>query len=640
MNVYATLIRKDWRQHRTMRLLGVVLSALVTPLLPLAAEATVRGWLLVARLQSYDLATVMFEAVPLTLVGLWTLLALLVYAHVFCDDAARGTERLLGDFPIAPRAVWLARLVSATLIMLTIALAGVATWIVTVTFVLGDFARLGDAVRMLGIVAPIGIASAALGVIASSAVVKTPSAAALSGAFLVGAPWVAASVLGSFFPAAAFGPVPIGMWWPLVFAFPALAIAGYRASCVGEPAGKMRVRRWLYPGVVATVACGVLFAPVAAFAVKRNFGIRDLALVPVRDDLRVLASGEFSVDASVIRDIDGEILQRFRGSSFPQVDREGRYVAVVEYYSALGRRSGGELVVWDAEERREVRRVSADEFGWDIVLAVAGIFEGLVWVEGYGDREHTHAAVAVDGSRPLPSDDLPAGRYLDGTILVGRTGTDRAGWGSDGKTEEFPTVEFRRFDPVSRRILDDEPVAVEIGTPTRTSRWLSRSGRYWLRADDDRRDSNDLSVVDLETGDVVTLGPYGGVRILARWLGEDRLVWYAGDGRLLMWSPDDADDVRVLGRNVPSGFWESPDGGRFIVTEVLPKDSERLGPPVVVYDVSTDRCLELPREGAGANARYAMWAGPNTIGWAVGDAWRYQRIDDAAFVECMAPLDG
>ena len=104
--MFRALVVKEWKQLRMMRWVSVGLALLVPFFLVAGAEGAQQGWLPFDNLSTYSMHTLMMEALPAFLIGLWGLLALLFTAQAYTGDRADGTEEFLLARPVPRRRIW------------------------------------------------------------------------------------------------------------------------------------------------------------------------------------------------------------------------------------------------------------------------------------------------------------------------------------------------------------------------------------------------------------------------------------------------------------------------------------------------------------------------------------------------------
>jgi hypothetical protein len=564
--MFRALLIKEWRQLRMLRWVGFGLGILIPPFLIAAADAAQRGWLPFGRVGSYSVAELLDTAMPALLIGLWALLALLMTAQSFAADRAAGTEQFLLERPVPRARIWSARIVAPLASVLVLYLCHLAYWAGLTRLVAGPSGvPLKEAIPVIASVGAAVLLVAFVAGVAASTLLPVPIPAVLLGLVLLFVPGVLASVLGGLFPLAAFFAVPIGavLPWLLLVAY---LLASYRMHCRGEPAGRGRLQRGLLVLGVSLPLVPLLFLVLAPISVRAGAARLGWPLLDVPRGGEVKAIGlinETWPRCGWLIDVDrGRKLRLLP----PPVDRiawtdDGERVAVAHFAGPLGRvESRMKLDIFKADGERVGQTLMLDEFiGWIKDLRWYG--EKLLLAVYKTEAKSVGAIVVLDprdnGMRTVPV----AGQAYN--------------WELIGPDDEGAIYVFRVVDPgpppryalhrldVERGELDPEPLLEEEGFPTYAGKWISPSGRYWLRVGG-RPPATALRITDLESGEARTYPEC----LRGAWLAGDRFVCLesgADAKRLTVGRPGEARDEVFSRPGADLIFEIAPDKRRILV---------------------------------------------------------------------------
>jgi hypothetical protein len=192
--------------------------------------------------------------------------------------------------------------------------------------------------------------------------------------------------------------------------------------------------------------------------------------------------------------------------------------AVIHEAGSLGQRSeltrlsyydaAGEPVGETIEFPRKIQWVQRLHWHGDQLLAAAAFAGG-----SYG----VLIISPDDGSvREVPIEQHVFTWKLVGPTEDGELYVFRVRDGVSAKSQESPPFVLQRLD-VARGTLDP-PVLEESGIPSFAGRWISPSGRYWLRALG--KIGEGMKIVEIESGEELPLDECR----RARWLADDRFV--------------------------------------------------------------------------------------------------------------------
>ena len=126
--MFRALVRKEWRQLRGLRWVGLLLGLGLPAIMLTAAEGARQGLLPFGHLESYSMESLFLDAFPLGLLALWGLVGLLVGAQSFAADRMDGTETFLLERPISRRRIWEARWLASLGSLMSVVVAQFVFW--------------------------------------------------------------------------------------------------------------------------------------------------------------------------------------------------------------------------------------------------------------------------------------------------------------------------------------------------------------------------------------------------------------------------------------------------------------------------------------------------------------------------------
>jgi ABC-type transport system involved in multi-copper enzyme maturation permease subunit len=518
MAMLRALLRKEWVQLRALRWVGFCLGALMPLLLVALAEAASRGLTPYGELSSYTTRDLFMDALPIMLVALWGLLALLICSQAFAGDRADGTEQFLLERPVPRSTIWRARLFASIASILVLVLSHLLLWaaLVEITINYSSEQWLNSLLIMGGFGGLLLLIAFTGGIVAAS-FVSSPIQAVLLGMVFAIPPVALASLLGEGFPLAVIGHIPVGMLIPWLLPIGYL-LASFLMSCRGEPSGRGKFLRGAWVLGLSLLAIPLIFLIAAPLAVRANAWRNGAGAIPI-------AAGQGSsvcmLDYSW-RNSSGWIvdLERKRHLHFlpPPVwdaawSGDGDRLAVLHSAGAMGRvRSGMVIDFFDSRGDGVAERIH-----------VGGADEWLDDLRWDGDRLVTRSGGGTAGSAILIIS--PATGGVDRVELP----EDWWKWWLIGPTADGDFFVYRLMDEklkryalhrldIERAELDPDPVIVEEGYPTYSGKWISPSGRYWLRHVGEAEAG--MQVTDLDSGEVYPLPEC----LRALWIGANRFV--------------------------------------------------------------------------------------------------------------------
>ena len=627
--MFRALLKKEWRQLKDLRWVGLGLGVIMPPFLVLVAEAATRGWVPSGQLSSYSLDSLLVDLLPPFLVVLWMLLTFLITAQAFAGDRAAGTESFLLERPVPRARVWRARVGASLGTMLTLIAAHVLVWwLFTRAAVNADTANWNGALVWFAVGAGVGALAAFLAGMAAASLVASPLQAVLLGMVMGAVPLGWAYVMTVIFPLALYRRIPLGMAvpWLLLFGY---VVASFLMLCRGEPAGRGRVLRGL-----AVLGIFLVMVP-CVFAVS--------APIAVRAEAKRLA----------------------RGADLNPGTAAGATVVLSREYR------GGWLVDLETQQRKRFLPPPIDEVLWSPDGSQLAV---LTWSGSFGSVTTLHADLyAADGSRLRTLWSDPENRLIGpvhwvGEYLVGRVYTTGRRTGlqivstKTGASRDLDLqLLYREWVGLASQATGEFYVFREVleeGAPARAllqrldvergeleSRVIWEDPDYASVTDEQKFGyflRNDLSpdgrylrrmgggAVDLETGERLELPEAR----LAQWMSGDRLVWLETEGRetSLRYGPVGG-PPRVL-RSWSDRFLRiqtSPDLERLLVrvyeipglTEPLrplPKEQKLLSDGVLeelwIYEPAADRWTDATNWFEGPlrfSTEWIHWAGPQTL---------------------------
>jgi ABC-type transport system involved in multi-copper enzyme maturation permease subunit len=505
------LLRKEWTQLRALRWVGFGLGALLPLFLLAYAEAASRGWTPHGLQSGYTVRGLFMDALPIMMIGLWGLLSLLFCSQAFAGDRAAGMEQFLLERPVPRSRIWRARLLAAFGSLVLLIICHLLLWSAIVKLTADH--PLGDWLHSLSVMATFGGITVALGFtggVAAAAFVNSPIQAVLMGIVFAIVPFGLSSMLGGLFPLAAVARVPVGLLIPWLLPL-AYLLASFLMASRGEPAGRGRIKRGAFVLALSLLAIPALFLILAPLAVRTNAGRLGAGASPI-----VSAKGpavcmiDYSWGASSGWLIDLEEKRRLRFLPPPVWEaawnEDGTKLAVLHQAGGLGRiRPGMILDILDPRGRRLVESIALD---W---------LDDLRWSEGElvgrGARRGGRSTLLLISSRTGRARRVHLQESSRRLSIIGPT--------EDGHLYVYLLVDEQEMRNALYRLdvegaeLDPEPLLVEEGYPTYSGKWISPSGRYWLRYLGQAKEGMRLS--NLQTGDAYDLPECR------------RALWMAGD---------------------------------------------------------------------------------------------------------------
>lgn len=640
--MFRALLWKEWRQLALVRWGGIALGAVLPIAFVTGAELAQRGWLPTGTVKTYAPRDLMYEALPLALaLALWPLIGLMSSAQSFAGDRAVGTESFLLERPVARGSVWRARFLASigtlvAVIVVTVALAAAAAALTGtppgtgwVRFVLLSSLGLGTGLLAL------------LGGLVAASLLSSPLGAVLLGAVLAAVPVVLAAQLATVFLMARIGAVPLGAVVPVLL-LPSYIVSSWLALCVGEPAGRGRVRRTLTFLGTALAAVFVLFASSAEIVVRVNAGMGQHSVVaaPKGGNVFVSTGGNFAGGGGWLVDVASA---RKRGFVSPPVRRvawspDGSKLAVMTWSGPLGsERTRERIDIRSAVDGGVLRSIPID--GYFIVVDLAWGDGGLVTVgmrEASREKYESEVAIVDPHSgtwRPTGFRSVGWSMSLvrplkDSRVYVSQVVDENGSVGS-------PAPRGYRLSPIDLAAASvGPPMADPSGVPLMFAGWggLSPSGRYARIVGDG---GEERRIVDLSAGPNALTADSP---LKLRWISGDRFVWLEDlehETRMFVGSPGGSPKVLRKWRDSQVGIEPSPEGQAVFVSVipagVSPVTDPRhrrsdpalfeasvpsgASPEELVYLPDEDRFLPLgpPFSDRRNDHRYTQWAGPKTL---------------------------
>jgi len=511
------LFRKEWTQLRALRWVGFCLGALMPLLLIALAEAASRGLTPYGQLSDYSSRDLFMDALPIMLAALWGLLALLICSQAFAGDRASGTEQFLLERPVRRSAIWRARLLASFASILVLVISHLLLWAalveVTVNYSSEQWLK---SLLIMGGFGGLLLLIASTGSIAAASFVSAPMQAVLLGMVFAIPPIALSNLLGEGFPLAAIGPVPVGMLIPWLLPVGYL-LASFLMSCRGEPSGRGKFLRGAWVLGLSLLAVGLIFLIAAPLVVRANASLGGGGAVPVvSPEGTSVCMIDYSWRASSGWIVDLERKRRVRFLPPPVWDaawnRDGGRLAVLHSAGSFGRlRSGSVIDFFDSRGKpvgKSIQFMDAyewvDDLRWngDRIVARSGGAEGSAIL-----------IISPDSGR---IDRVPLPEAWWKLWLIGPTAEGHFFIYHllDGETQRYA---LHRLD-LEMAELDLDPVIVEVGYPTYSGKWISPSGRYWLRHIGDAEAGMQLTA--LESGELFPLPECR----RALWTGADSFV--------------------------------------------------------------------------------------------------------------------
>lgn len=651
--MFRALVWKEWRQLRLLRWGGVALGTILPLAFAAGSSLADRGLLPTYDLKIYALRDLMFEVLPAAIgVALWPLLAVMSATQTFAGDRQAGTERFLLERPVPRATIWWSRALASTASTLAGMLGAAAAGLIAAVLMgpppgIG-WTRWGI---LLGIGLPVSVLAWLGGALAGS-VLSAPLAAVLLGALLGAVPVLLAGELGSNFPYAAFGAVPIGTLLPMLL-LPAYLVASASALTRGEPAGRGRLKRVglvLGLALVVVLASFLVLAPVAVRSGVLA-GEHALEAAPTGGAAAILNGGGWRGTGGYLVDVGSGARLRFlpppvAGAAWSP---DGKRLAVITLAGTLGGESKEPRIeVYD--ERGAVVGAPVglpqDRFGfappvWDgdrliLFLHSRGKKDNRYELFVYELATRAWHATGFSGKGGLVALVGPLG---NGHVLV-REVVAASDPGLPGQEVHPDRYDMRPVDLASFKV--GEPLASHSGEwawAYGTGASMSPSGRFVLVR---RRGeiTGRVGVLDLAAPAGATDAPamLGENEITwASWMEGDRLAWVEktadGAARLVTRSPGEPARVLRSWSGGEIGLQLSPDAKRLFVSALPRNDaggadtgsqpvrgSVPLGgtarpPEELVYAPGTGELIVLgpPFSPRRNDRRFTSWAGPTTL---------------------------
>lgn len=670
-----SLLWKEWRQLKTLRWGLGTLPALLPVLLIAAAEAAVRGWLPFGTVRGYTVTGIVMDIMPPLLAIVWLVGALLMTAQATVGDRATGTEPFVLHRPVTRGQVWRARALAVLGSVGVVMVAGTVLWLLWVLLVAepkgGDWARAAWSLAAWG---PGGVVAATCAGLAAAPLVKTPSQAGLVGLALAPIPAVTGVMLGAGFPGAEFLFVPVGLVLPLLL-YPAYVVASYRGTCLGEPAGRGRVKRTAAVLGVGVVAVAVLFPVMASFAVRisarqvRYWGT--VTAAPTGGHALVEGGWRYRATWVVRIAADGstEWVHRFPAPcGVGRWNEDGTRVAVETVGGPLGSlRFPGRIEIFDTTIGAIVDTVTSRELGsvetlqpkaWygDILFVTVssrsrvdgGRLQYRTTLVAFDTRDRSTRVVRLpEPSRGYwtvigPAQDgafriaMPTERWMTARSHGRRELLVEAA--PDGAEEVEPAVVIHRV-PLGPGVEPPTEIARNAGSPNQVSYFASPSGRYTIIPAADGETG--FTVLDLDQG--IRIEQPSGRAMATAWLDGDVLAWIAdvdGETRLHRGALTPDARLEVLSSEALPGevdryaLIESPDHRRVLVRGTNKPDLENGAFVTVSHRVvraNGGPTIEIPLLSEGRPAwGNSAWAGPTTLVWWTDDGLQFVPLPEEA----------
>lgn len=616
--MFRALWIKHWVQLRALRWVGFAVGIALPFVFWAGAEAAKRGWFGKGR-SDYDLTSLIIDALPMGAAVLWGLLALMFSAQAFAGDRADGTERFLLDRPVSRRRTWLSR-VLATLPSVLVVIAGQALYVwALATLVHGGtgpsiWTRIGTPLLVGAGLALLGT----IGGMAAGTLMRNPMQAALVGAVLAALPIGVTMFFLSVFQLAEIHGLHLAFLLAPILPV-ALVVASYRASCLGEPAGRGRIQRGIVVLVVALVATPALFAATAPVVMRALVVAGWPQQAALEADVTVMLGGSYHGQSGWIIDTSSKEKIRFLKPPIRSTawKADGSMLAVLHQAGALGsvREVRLELFDRDGESLRTFPVESESSYArgvhWagELVLVREWLRVGRSAIRVlHPERgELGRIEVAGEGSQTWKL----LGPTDDGSVFLHRF-----------VSNDPRTYELNRLDLTGFRL--EEPALIEEGgdLPTFAAKVLSPSGRYFARlAYVDKVYSS--RIYDLQEG---TRTDYPD-SVIAGWLTGDRLLLLEKAGDEVRVVLRGADGTELLSRTLPRGVTVliSPDGRRFLVAQRAMADNRSFGyayfgsirgddlGALLVSDGVEWTDLQTLTAGLDDEQLRIVWGGPNTL---------------------------
>ncbi|HEX6853108.1 MAG TPA: ABC transporter permease [Candidatus Polarisedimenticolaceae bacterium] len=612
--MFRALFLKEWRQLRTLRWGGIVLTLVLPIAFLIGAEAASRGWAF-GTLRSYSTKTLWGEALPATLaLAVWPLFTALQAAHAWCAERQDGTGSFLLARPVRPEVLWRAKL--AAVVLSSGAVVGAGTLMgAGLANTVVPWSKLLELIRWAGTSWLLLGSTLAVVLAAASFVTSTLFAALLGVVFGVGVGF-AGFWTGTFLPFATLTVAErsVNAAWATVLFVPACLLVSWRAFTAGEPAGRARAAR-------AGTVLGVATAAIAGVLVTTAWGMVrwNSAAVPRTAWVEAPSRGSSFLTSSpgwnLVDARTGAVLRRFVPPATSAAWNAEGSVAVIESKAGpLGSvRSRPRLLFVRSDGSEATAPVEIPyPIPWHSELAWSG--NRVVALSPDVHRASTHGfgwklfVVEFPTGRVVPIEVGPISRvaWLEGPSETGEILLNLANWGWDANTngrrfDRDRPWEVYRVDLEQGTLVPDRRHA-SFGFPVVRAA-LSPSGRF-VSVDSTPSWHGPKRVILRETGEVVEIAATDA----AIWLDRDRLVWSesAGKGtRLFVARPGEAP--------VEIGAWPTED------VDLAPSpDRRRLlvrAEAHAVWDADTAGWTSVPRLLPKPTAETVHWVGPTTLAW-------------------------
>jgi hypothetical protein len=614
-----TLLRKEWRQLRQLRWAGAGIGLLMPFLLLVLASASDRGWLLGESNSSP--VTVVRDLLPMMLsLAIWPLMGLMAAAQAFVADRATGTDAFLLERPVPRSTIWIARLIAVVATTVAIMATGLAVWWVAVLLVgepgsFGMLATLGQTLFH----GSLATAVAVIAGMAAGAYVRSPMQGVLLGMILTAIPvGVAALFSGGLFWGYRLRGTPIGVGIPL-FLLIGYLVGSFRADCLGEPAGRGRLRRAATAMTMAFVAMPLFVAASAPLVMRwdAKLGLGNTTVVPAPTGEAAFVLNNSQRAGWLIDTTAGRRIEFFGPPIYGVAWNEaGTRLAMLHGAGAAGRLlSDYRIEILDPAGRSqreaivcgECRRWWKDEMFWiDGRVILPGFAEGreVLLIVDASSGEKT----SIEMPQPAPQWELlpPIGGEIHVLVIRRRPGHSRT-----APARQLVDGELFRVD-IEAGSLGPAVELPDIGSPYYAHRALSPSGRLWLTRPASRHDT--ARVIDIATGETRNTTAKSPV-----WLADDRLAWFEvatdssgwlidGTFELFIGPPGDGRPVREF-RGTWFQIYPAPDGERLLVSGwTLERELQHW-----FFDPGTESWNELPATSTHSSAGDMQWIRPELL---------------------------
>lgn len=652
--MFSTLIWKEWRQARTLTLVGVGIGLLLPLALSLFAGEEATGRIL----SPFGKRDVFLSLCPAMFAfGLWPLWALMGAVQAFSVDESAGTSRFLLDRPVSRTKVWFARLLTGLASLFSVVCASLTGWALFGMILGGfSFAKLtgefsGQVLSGIGIL----LLLALLMLVFCSGMLAASFGAHSFGGMLLGAAFCgffggAVFQLASFFYFLAPVILAVGLSFiPLLF-----LAASWLMLCRGEPAGRGRLLRGASMVLVVSMAIPLIFLVAAPSLLKQQCSALDVSSSDYFDSGWVgetvfLPSANFRYRAGWIVDpTTGKRLHFFppfataitydqTGKRFALITDGSRYGSRIESLRVEIHQAHGEQIGKSTPVPAELWNGSL--FFWNnqlFLMGSAAIYE-VVYERGELEpvieipKQRHHQIVETRDTSEL-------------FLVLPATPSPEAKVPREDPDLNSSYVGLFPLD-LEAGTLGRESVVVDSHLPWMLNRMLSPSGRFLFRTHEDT--TKQLNVVEIDTGEEILLSEQRRP-ILARWLPEDRLAWIESSASdvsssdstqtLMTWAPGE-ESVAIRAWEPGTGVWIEPEprGHRLLVST----STGGVGDAQVSFEIwnpRTGQWTELPSQVDGERSiSRGSWIGTGAVGVSVRGS------DDTYSIDldqrnCITPL--